>query len=556
MNRCRSACVIAVLLAVCRGARGAEPAPDLTALAEHEWGVQVLTFSPDGKYLVSGCEQGVLRVTDVATGEALHELKAHPAKAQRGPLSREPPAGVLAVAIGTDGSTLYSGGGDRRLLGWDVKTGKARTLLEDLHVTGLALSPDGRTLAAIGYGGEMRLLDVAGKREPRKLGGGPPRATAALFSGDGKTLYTGGVTVNKLLPNCPIIESDRVRTWNVETGREGPNLKTKAHRLTATADGRTFVGCGAVMRLDRGPDCRGAIAFDDLGIGVESVTLVWGENTEKNSHRLMAHGLGAVPSPDGKLLLTAPGVEHYLEVGIEGGNSLGGITGAPEVYGWDPSNGQLLFRLPVRGVTALAFSPDGKRLAIGTHKGKVLLCDTSALKRGQLKPRTPDELWAALAAESWEESCRTLWTLEAGENRTVTYLAGKLFAPAGLDLRAIRRHIADFDADDFDKREAASAALEKIGPPAYRLAREALQKETKLEPARRLREFLQKYEPGEKPAPDLRRAVYALEVLEEIDTPEARELLRKAAAGKAMLPIDALAAEAVKRLDEAKKVRK
>jgi hypothetical protein len=252
-------------------------------------------------------------------------------------------------------------------------------------------------------------------------------------------------------------------------------------------------------------------------------------------------------------------VDHFLETGMKGGgNSLGHRYPCRlKVCGWDIANGHLLFELPVEGATVVAFSPDGKRLAIGTTKGKVLLCDMEALKKHYLKPRTLEELWAPLSEIDLEECSGPIWILVKGENRTVKWLEQKLFAPADLDVRSIQRLIADLDHDDFEKREAASAALDKLGPVVYRFIREAAENKPKPEPARRLKELLAKYEDKEgRPVPEVRRCLRAIAILEEIDTPEARTLLKKAATGEAMLPIQEQAKEAVKRLEDSHRAKK
>jgi WD40 repeat protein len=556
MSRHLAACAVALLLAVPGVGFGAEPANPLTPLTEHEWGVQVLAFSPDGKYLFSGCEQGTIRLTDVSSKEVRQSLKAHPSAEKRGPFASDAPHGVLALAVSRDGATLYSGGGDERLLAWNTKTGKETVLLKDIHVTALTLSPDGKTLAATGYDNDLRLLDTAGKAEPRKLQGGPARITAALFSADGKTLYTGGVTANVTFPNIPVIESDVVRTWDVASGREGPSLRVRAHRLAAAADGRTFLASAAILRVRKGPLARGAIGIDDISLDVEYVTQMWDSRSDKRPGGLTAQGKTAILSPDGKTLVTVPGVDHYLEVGINGGNFLGGDF-ARKVRGWDLSSGQLLFELSVKGPTAAAFSPDGRRLAVGTDQGKVLLCDMEALKKEYRKPRAEEDLWKSLADASFAECCAAMWTLSRGGNRTVKWLEQQMLLPADFDARPIRRLIKELDDDDFQKREDASAALEKLGPRAYHFVREALGKKPTAEAGRRLQELADKYADRDgQPAPELCRALRAVSVLEEIDTPEARELLKKAAGKEAIFPIQQQAEEALKRLEAAGREKK
>jgi WD40 repeat protein len=193
----RFACLLFLVTAGPAPAPAAEPAVSASKVANHAEQVQCLAFSPDGQYLFSGCEAGVIRMTEVSAGKAVRSFEAPPRKETPDEQMLAFPRGVLALAVGPDGATLYSGGSDRCLHAWDVGSGKGKRLLEDQYVTALALSPDGRTLASTGYGGDLRLLDVKRGTELQKIKGRPERITTAVFSPDGKTLFTGGVTVDK-----------------------------------------------------------------------------------------------------------------------------------------------------------------------------------------------------------------------------------------------------------------------------------------------------------------------------------------------------------------------
>src|SRR5262249_41235163 len=65
-----------------------------------------LTFSPDGKYLLAGKEDGAVRVWDFATGTVLRDLPAHA-------------AAVSALAFSPRGKVLATGSADTTVLLWD-----------------------------------------------------------------------------------------------------------------------------------------------------------------------------------------------------------------------------------------------------------------------------------------------------------------------------------------------------------------------------------------------------------------------------------------------------
>jgi hypothetical protein len=164
--------------------------------------MELLTFSPDGKTLVStgplprpdsgdGLDRttlmpAVIRVWDVATGKerpsALNKLEFG------GGLSQ-------CVALSPDGRTVAVANSL-----WESATGGHRAGLKGHTdvVCGVAFSPDGRTLATGSMDGTVRLWDLpSGKpvgrfgKEVEKFKGGWVLAVA--FSPDGRTLVSGGL---------------------------------------------------------------------------------------------------------------------------------------------------------------------------------------------------------------------------------------------------------------------------------------------------------------------------------------------------------------------------
>jgi WD40 repeat protein len=66
-----------------------------------------LQFSPDGHTVVSGEEDGSIRLWDVASGKELHRWEGH----------RD---AVTCLAFSPDGRTVVSGSRDSTALVWDV----------------------------------------------------------------------------------------------------------------------------------------------------------------------------------------------------------------------------------------------------------------------------------------------------------------------------------------------------------------------------------------------------------------------------------------------------
>jgi WD40 repeat protein len=93
---------------------------------------RVLAWSPDGARLAVGEESGTIRLVDTASGKRLHSLTGHTAH-------------VTTLAFSSDGRWLASGAGDRTVRLWDTTSGtQARRWNEHRHsVAHVVFDPTG-----------------------------------------------------------------------------------------------------------------------------------------------------------------------------------------------------------------------------------------------------------------------------------------------------------------------------------------------------------------------------------------------------------------------------
>jgi hypothetical protein len=171
-----------------------QPSDSLWPFGIHHGTVWSVAVSPDGRRLVSGGDDGVVRVWDAETGRSLRELTGHT-------------GGVRSVAVSPDGRRLVSGGFDGVVRVWDAETG--RSLRELTGHTGgvwsVAVSPDGRRLVSGGVDGVVRVWDAETGRSLRGLTGHTGPVWSVAVSPDGRRLVSGG---------------DQVRVWDIATGEQ------------------------------------------------------------------------------------------------------------------------------------------------------------------------------------------------------------------------------------------------------------------------------------------------------------------------------------------------
>jgi WD40 repeat protein len=292
-------------------------------------------------------------------------------------------------------------------------------------VRDVAISPDGKTLAAAHDDGRVQLWDIQGGGAPRKLKGKPLSLTSLAFSPDGKTLavgtHTGGGPAEVRLYDMSKPDADPVSIF------VPGSVSSVAFRL----DGR-MLGAGASdgiylwdLPYERGEsaflqhpvnDVVNAIAFSPDGNRVASGNLSAGVRVY-DLRDLEAEPLVLEHEHVDDVAFSADG---YLLASI---GIAAGAKGSP-VKIWDlrqaPPTAVMLPRDQAQG-RCIAFSPDNRWLATADQNGGVNLWEVSQITSPDARPlELGGEVWgdplafspdsARLASGNTEGEVR-LWDL-------------------------------------------------------------------------------------------------------------------------------------------------
>jgi hypothetical protein len=220
---------------------------------------------------------------------------------------------------------------------------------------------------------------------------------------------------------------------------------------------------------------------------------------------------------------------------------------------WDVATGRELRRLTGhRGKpNALAFTADGRTLISCGDDTTVLFWDVAAVTRRehpaeQLAPQEWETLWADLAGADAAQAHRAMARSTAAARLTATELKDRLRPAPGANEAHLARLLNDLDSNDFVVREKASAALGKLGDVARPAIERALARPgTSLELRKRLQGLIDRLAV---PAGESLRELRALEVLERLGTPEARQVLEALAKGAPEARLTREAQAALRRL--------
>jgi len=137
--------------------------------------------------------------------------------------------------------------------------------------------------------------------------------------------------------------------------------------------------------------------------------------------------------------------------------------------------------------------------------------------------------WAALASVDGTRAYRAIWTLAMASTPTVRFLRSRLQPVPSVKPEDIARMVSDLGSDRFAERRKAEQELARIAESARPALLQTLAAKPSLEVRRRAEGLLERLDPLQ--SLDCLRTLRALEVLENIGSAEAEQLLERLAAG-------------------------
>jgi len=339
-------------------------------LIGHSGEVYTCCVTPDGKWAVSGGFDKTLKVWDLRSGRALLTLTGHEGH-------------VNSCCVTPDGKWVVSASDDKTLKVWDLESGRALKSLtgHEGDVNSCCVTPDGKWVVSASDDKTLKVWDLESGRELKMLAGHEGGVLACCVTPDGKRVVSASF-------------DGMLKVWNLESGQE---LKT----LT--------VHEGGVLACCVTPDGKRVVSASH-----DSTLKVWDLGSGRELKMLAGHKGGVracCVTPDGKRVVSAS-FDGMLKVwNLESGRELKTLTGHEG------------------GVLACCVTPDGKCVVSASHDqtlkiwnldgGRVLKTLTGHDDLVHACCVTPD---AKRVVSASDDSTLKVWDLQSG--RRVKTLAG------------------------------------------------------------------------------------------------------------------------------------
>ena len=192
-------------------------------LSGHQYKINYLRYSNDGKYLASGSWDNTVRIWDMETGSLLHELKAHT-------------DWIRQVDISPNNKYVLSGSNDGSFIVWDLASGELikkvaiskgkiikNGIIPELNretvnaLSAVAYSPDGKFFATGSVDNIIRIWDANTFKLLHTLEGHHNSVFNILFSGD--LMISGAIYSELIVWDTKSFKS--LNTFNENRGYNG-----------------------------------------------------------------------------------------------------------------------------------------------------------------------------------------------------------------------------------------------------------------------------------------------------------------------------------------------
>lgn len=331
--------------------------------------INAVCFSPNGKLVAAVNGNGQMQIWNPSKPKKTQLVSG---------LDVHAPNAAYQVSFGKDTSTIFTSGQDnssKQFIGTTAEGetlpghGRPTKLDANGSVYALAISPDSKFLATGGKDKAIRLWDLQGAspRLVRVYNGHSDDVTSLAFSPDGKTLASAG-------------KDQSLRFWTVSLSDDHSNFQehtASVWSVVVSGDGKLIASAGAdrqilvrdatgkvVQTLSGNKAAITSLAFGSdhttlVSVGGDKIVRIWNAVEGKLIKELTGHEgvimASAIGGPGGKMLVT------------------GGIDKIALLWDFSSDKPSITFPAIKSAISSISIRPDGQFIALGSADGIVSL---------------------------------------------------------------------------------------------------------------------------------------------------------------------------------------
>ncbi|NET46491.1 MAG: protein kinase [Okeania sp. SIO2B3] len=275
--------------------------------------IGALTFSSNGKTLVTGSRDTTVKILEVPTGKVINTLAADDSP-------------IWSVAVDNHGTKLVAGTYDWRVISWNLETGDVFRVFEHWGpVWSVAMSPDGQTIASASGDRTVKVWDLETGLLIFNFPDHSDVVYSIAISPDGRILVSGSA-------------DQTIKVEDLNTGE-----------LIYTLTGHE----GVIRSVDITPDGEKMVSGS-----YDHTIKIWGLKTGELIKTIVGHTAEVVSvdiSPDGRYIVSG-GKDNDIKL-------------------WDLDTGELVHTLNGHQdeIYRVTFSPDGHSIASGSKDRTIKL---------------------------------------------------------------------------------------------------------------------------------------------------------------------------------------